>query len=221
MPDVFISQPKEVAPVKKTELSSEDTPVVEKEESVHPRRRRSRLSAFSLYPDHIDFESRAKEEKVILFLRQHIIVNVKWVLAAAVMIITPTIASVFGVFSSLPSGFELVIILSWYLVTLAYAFENFLNWYFNVYIVTNMRIVDVDFHNLIYKQVSDANLDKIQDVTYNMGGVARTIFNYGDVFIQTASEVSEFDFLAVPNPDRVVKIINDFIKKDEEGDKHR
>ena len=221
MPDIFISEPKEVAPAKTTETSPKDIPPVEKEKPVHSGRRRSRLSAFSLYPDHVDFESRAKEEKVVLFLRQHIIVNVKWVLATTVMIFVPTIAALFGIFSTLPTGFELVITLSWYLVTLAYAFENFLNWYFNVYIVTNMRIVDVDFHNLIYKQVSDANLDKIQDVTYNMGGVARTIFNYGDVFIQTASEVSEFDFLAVPNPDRVVKIINDFIKKDEEGDKHK
>lgn len=220
MPDIFISEPKEATPDKTVESIPTQVPTTEKEKTIHPQRRH-RLSAFSLYPDHIDFESRAKEEKVVLFLRQHIIVNVKWVLAAVIMIFVPTIAAVFRAFSSLPTGFELVITLSWYLVTLAYAFENFLNWYFNVYIVTNMRIVDVDFHNLIYKQVSDANLDKIQDVTYNMGGVARTIFNYGDVFIQTASEVSEFDFLAVPNPDRVVKIINDFIKKDEEGDKHK
>ena len=48
-----------------------------------------------------------------------------------------------------------------------------------------------------------------------MGGVARTIFNYGDVFIQTAAEVSEFDFLAVPNPDKVAKIIEDLITKDD------
>lgn len=220
MPDVFVSEPKDIIPDKTMESVPTQAPTIDKEIASRLGHRRSRLSAFSLYPDHVDFESRAKEEKVVLFLRQHIIVNLKWVIAAAVMVFVPTIAAVFGVFSSLPSGFELIITLSWYLVTLAYAFENFLNWYFNVYIVTNMRIIDVDFHNLIYKQVSDANLDKIQDVTYNMGGVARTIFNYGDVFIQTASEVSEFDFLAVPNPDRVVKIINDFIKKDEENDKH-
>ena len=52
---------------------------------------------------------------------------------------------------------------------------------FNVYIVTDERIIDIDFYNLIYKEVSDANIDKIQDVTYKMGGVVRTLFNYGDV----------------------------------------
>jgi membrane protein YdbS with pleckstrin-like domain len=216
MPDVFVSESKEVPPEETVESIPEKVPTTEKQKSAIPGHSHSILSAFSLYPDGIDFESRAEDEKVILFLRQHIIVNIKWIVVAVAMFFVPGVAKSFGVFQSLPTGFELVITMAWYLITMAYAFENFLNWYFNVYIVTNSRIVDVDFHNLIYKQVSDAGLDKIQDVTYNMGGVARTVFNYGDVFIQTASEVSEFDFLAVPNPARVTKIINDLITKDEE-----
>lgn len=218
MPDVFVSEPKKVAPEKTTESIPAKVPATEKEKSAVPGHSHGLFSAFSLYPDRIDFESRANDEKVILFLRQHIIVNLKWVLAAIIMFFIPSVAKAFGVFQSLPSGFELVITMAWYLVTMAYAFENFLNWYFNVYIVTNERIVDVDFHNLIYKQVSDAALDKIQDVTYNMGGVARTVFNYGDVFVQTAAEVPNFDFIAVPNPSRVAKIINDLIEKNEEED---
>jgi len=110
---------------------------------------------------------------------------------------------------ALPTGFGFVLTLIWYLITVAYAMESFFSWFFNVYIVTNMRIIDIDFYNLIYKQVSDTNLGNVQDLTYNMGGVVRTIFNYGDVFIQTAAEVTEFEFLAVPHPDKVVKVIED------------
>ena len=102
-----------------------------------------------------------------------------------------------------------MIILAWYLFIMVYAMENFLDWYFNVYFVTTSRILDVDFYNLIDKRVSDAELDKIQDVSYTSFGVWRMLFGYGDVFVQTAAEVSEFDFLAVPNPERVVKIIDD------------
>ena len=87
--------------------------------------------------------------------------------------------------------------------------ESFLTWFFNVYIVTDERIIDIDFYNLIYKEVSDANIDKIQDVTYKMGGVIRTLFNYGDVMVQTASEVPNFEFLAVPKPDKVAKVLQD------------
>jgi len=218
MPDVFVSPKKDIQNSVATEETTvpilpERQPKTEAEKSAIPGHSHNPLSAFYFYPDHIDFESRAKEEKVVLLLRQHMIVNVKWVLATIVIFFVPSVARMFGVFSSLPSGFELIITMAWYLVTIAYAFENFLSWYFNVYIVTDMRVVDVDFYNLIYKEVSDANLNKIQDVTYNMGGVARAVFNYGDVFIQTAAEVPEFDFLAVPNPDKVAKIIEDLITK--------
>lgn len=223
MPDIFISekqdsfasQPKKEKENKTMEQVSPTPPKTEKERAKFPFHTHSPFSDFSIYPERVHFESRGKDEKVILFLRQHIIVNVKWIVIAVLMFFVPTVARMLNIFSFLPDNFEIVITMVWYLLTMAYAFESFLGWYFNVYIVTNERIIDVDFHNLIYKEVSDANLSKIEDTTYNMGGVIRTIFNYGDVFVQTAAEVSEFDFLAVPKPDKVVQVINDLIEKED------
>lgn len=216
MPDIFISQPKKTLPEEKKESLSNKTSLTEKKKPKISGRTHGFLSTFSLYPERIDFETRGDDEKIVLILRQHIIVNVKWIVFAILMFLTPSVVKSFGVFNSVSGGFELVTTMAWYLVSMAYAFEGFLNWYFNVYIVTNERIVDVNFHNLIYKSVSDATLDNIQDVTYNMGGVTRTVFNYGDVFIQTASEVSRFDFIAVPDPSRVSKIINELTEEHEE-----
>jgi hypothetical protein len=99
------------------------------------------------------------------------------------------------------------------------AFEKFLNWYFNVYIITTERIIDVDFISLLYKQVSEAQIAKIQDVTYTMGGLARAVFNYGDVLIQTAGELPNFDFLAVPHPNKVAAVIAEMKLKDEKEGK--
>lgn len=216
MPDVFISdQEKEN---NSTTGFSTSIPSTEAQKMNMPGHNHNKLSSFCLYPEGVDFETREKEEKIILLLRAHVITNLKWILVTILMLTVPGIIQAFGMFNTLPAGFGLVITLGWYLVTTAYALESFLFWYFNVYIITNIRVVDVDFYNLIYKQVSDANISKIQDVTYNMGGVVRTIFNYGDVFVQTAAEVSEFDFLAVPNPDKVAKIIQEMIT--EEDNKH-
>lgn len=192
MPDVFVSEPENLI---------EDEGF--KGGGYH------RLSSFIFYPDHVDFETREKEEKVVLLLRQHPIVNLKWILIAVLFLFVPSVVKYFGVLESLPVGFELVIMLAWYLVTMAYALENFLSWYFNVYFVTNKRVIDVDFYNLIDKKVSDASIDKIQDVSYTSFGVPRMLFNYGNVTIQTAAEISEFEFEAVPNPEKVVKIIDD------------
>lgn len=211
MPDIFISTDDN----KVEKEVSQKEPRTEAERMKIPGHTHSRLSAFSLYPEDVDFETKESEEKIILLLRQHPIVNVRWILVTILLFFVPGLARAFGIFASLPTGFDLVITLAWYLFTLAYALESFLSWYFNVYFVTNLRVIDVDFYNLIYKQVSDANISKIQDVTYNMGGVARAVFNYGNVFIQTAAEVSEFDFLAVPNPDKVAKIIEDLVTKED------
>lgn len=198
MPDIFISDP-----------IPKEIPPTEAQRVKFPGHTHNKFSSFCLYPEGVDFETREKEESIILLLRAHPITNFKWIVVTVLMLFAPGVFSLFGLMSSLPLGFGLILTLSWYLITMAYALEGFLNWYFNIYIVTTHRIVDVDFHNLIYKEVSDTNISKVQDVTYNMGGVIRTIFNYGNVFIQTASEVPNFDFLAVPNPDKVVKVIQD------------
>jgi cell division protein FtsL len=115
----------------------------------------------------------------------------------------------FPIIAFLPENFQAVAVIFWYLITFAFILESFLVWFFNASIVTNRRIVDIDFHNLIYKEVSDTEHDQIQDVTYKMGGAVRTIFNYGDVYVQTASEVPNFEFLAVPKPDEVAKLLQE------------
>lgn len=167
------------------------------------------LGAIMFCPDNLKFETMDSEEKVVLFLRKHWITNIPWMLMTAVMFLVPSFTSNLSIFATIPDNFMFIFILIWYLISTAYFLESFLTWFFNVYIVTDERIVDIDFFNLIYKEVSDANIDKIQDVTYKMGGVVRTLFNYGDVLIQTASEVPNFEFLAVPKPDKVAKVLQD------------
>jgi hypothetical protein len=82
-----------------------------------------------------------------------------------------------------------------------------MGWYFNVYIVTNERIIDVDFFYLLYNKVSSTRIDRLQDVSYKLGGVVRAVFDFGDVFVQTAGSEPNFDFLSVPHPETVVRKI--------------
>lgn len=190
------------------------TSVVEKEEG-HTH---NPLSAFIMHPENLRFEGQDGEEKIILLLRKHPITNVPWIVGATLMILAPLLLRSFPLLDFLPPNFQTVSILIWYLITAAFILEEFLSWFFNVYIVTDERIIDVDFLNLIYKEVSDTNIDKIQDVTLRVGSFIRTIFNYGDVIIQTAAEIPQFEFLAVPNPTRVVKVLQE-LRVEEEQEK--
>lgn len=174
-----------------------------------PRQSVNPLGSFLFCPKDVSFETLESDEKVILLLRKHLITNVPWIFIFLLLILVPPVFGGNEIFSSVPDNFKFIFMLIWYLIAFAYFIESFLTWFFNVYIVTDERIIDIDFFNLIYKEVSDANIDKIQDVTYKMGGVVRTVFNYGDVMIQTASEVPNFEFLAVPQPDRVAKVLQE------------
>ena len=199
----------------KTALAQE---VGETTSSGKPKTNSNPLSAFAFYPRKVNFEIQARQEKVILLLRRHPITNLPWLATATVLILIPNFISFLPLPFTLPPRFQTVFLLIWYLITLAFIFENFLSWFFNVNIVTDERIIDFDFSNLIYKDISDAKLDQIQDVRVVVSGVIRVLFNYGDVFIQTAAERPNFEFLAVPHPERVSKLL-DHLRQEEEQEK--
>lgn len=198
------------------------------DKTLHPERKlgltlgdtKNPFAAFSVHPQNLRFETQEDQEEIILLLRQHVVTMVPWIIIIAVMLFIPFWLPI--IFNGLaidislvPIGFRVIAILLWYLILFGLAFQRFLYWYFNVYIVTNERAIDVDFLSLMYKQVSDAPIAKIQDVTYSMGGLFRAIFDYGDVTVQTAGELPNFDFLAVPHPDKVARVIGDLMQQEE------
>jgi len=80
--------------------------------------------------------------------------------------------------------------------------------------VTNRRIVDIDFVHLLYKEFSEARLDKIQDITYKSSGIFSVFFDFGDAYVQTAGgNIPNIEFLTVPHPAKVVKAISELLEK--------
>lgn len=178
----------------------------------------SPLTAFAVNPGGVKFETQEAEEVVMLFLRQHIIVNLGWVLLAIVLLLAPTVfiplfVGALGVSLSVPTGYLIVATLFWYLGTSGFILAKFLGWYFNIYIVTNERVVDIDFYYLLYKRFSQAELNKIQDISYSSGGIFATFFNYGNVTIETAGETPNIEFDKVPYPEKVVETVRNLTEQ--------
>lgn len=172
----------------------------------------SPLAAFSLMPKGIRFETQKEDEEILLLLRRHWITNLDWILFSLLLLALPLF-----LFSSIsfldawpeyiPKGYMAVAFVFWYLATLGFILIEFLMWYFNVSIVTDERVIDIDFYNLLYKKFSSTRLDRVEDVTFRLGGFARAFFDFGDVYVQTAGTEINFEFLAVPHPEQVVRII--------------
>lgn len=174
------------------------------------------LTSFASFPNKMSFETQDEEEEVILFLRQHPIVNIKWIVIAILMLTLPSVFSFFPPYTTLPANFQFVVTMGWYVFVFGYTLAKFMGWFFNIYILTDERVVDIDFQNIFFRKISTAKIDEIQDVNIQSSGSFETFFGYGSVFIQTAAEVSQFEFMYVPNPDRVGKIINQMIDLEEQ-----
>lgn len=207
MPTLFEAKPQKPTPAKmKKPLSSSGL---------------SPLSCFTMNPTNVRFETQEENESVILFLRQHVIVNIPWVLIAIVLVLSPTILFplLFRLVPStiiIPGGYFLVGTLFWYVATFGFILAKFLGWFFNIYIVTNERLVDIDFVNLLYKNFSQAELTKVQDISYTAKGILSTIFNYGAVRVETAGESPNLEFDLVPYPEKVVETIRTLMENSEE-----
>ncbi len=173
------------------------------------------FKAFLAKPLQVAFSTQAPDEKVLLLLRQHPVTQLPWIIMGAVAAILPFFFDQISFFSFLPAAYQMAIWIGWYLLLIGFIFESFLKWFFNVYIITDERIIDVDFFSLIYKNISAAKIDKIEDTTAQSAGFLAAMFDYGTVTIQTAAEKREFEFEGVPHPTKVTTLINELILEEE------
>lgn len=172
-------------------------------------------------PEGMRFETQAPGESIILLLRRHWITNFFWVAITVIFLILPLIlfpvVAISGIIpKQFPGSILTLLVFVWYLLTFSYVLVNFVLWYFTVAIVTNERLVEIDFINILYKKFAETRIARIEDVTNRTGGFIRSLLDYGDVIVQTAAKEVMFEFHSVPHPEQVVRIMNELMEKEGE-----
>ena len=180
---------------------------------------KSSLSSILVNPKVFKFEEKGEEEKVLVVARAHWFTNLSWIITFVLMLFVPALMNFIPIQGEIVSKYKLLGSLFWYLVSFAFGLEKFLAWYFDVVIITDKRVIDVDFNNLLVKKFSEARLLMIQDITSKVSGLFQTIFNYGKVKVQTAGETPEIIFEDIPNPEKIIKTLQ--VLRDEELRKTR
>lgn len=166
-------------------------------------------------PSKIRFAYQDQGEYIELLLRQHWVTNVPWIVLSVIGLLFPAtfptlavlLESVLGF--TIPTDVKFTLVVLWYMFMTAYIIEKFLGWYFNIYIITNSHVVDIDFHNLLSRHSTEVRLQDIQSPRAKLSGVFGSLFNFGNVHIETAAKTQTIDFMAVPKPDLVVDRIQD------------
>lgn len=134
-----------------------------------------------------------KDEKILLLTRQH------WIKLALPFLAWLLLAILLLAFIK-NYKVDLIIIL----LTAIYPMIEYINWKYNLWAVTNMRVVDESGFFTRYSKESP--LDKINNVEYDQPVLGR-ILGYGNVDIQTAAEMGETKYILIHHP----KLLKDTI----------
>lgn len=177
------------------------------------------FASFCAFPAGVSFTGQDLKESIILMVRKHPAVYIFHALLFLLMILSPLF--LFPVFSSILGASHITLwlgvsILIW-LISFTFAFDAFMKWYYTVNIITDERIVDVDFVSILYHKFTDAQLERIEDVTHKPVGIFSSIFDYGNVYIQTAGAKPEIVFDSVPRPRDVQDTLSDLLELKQEG----
>ncbi|MEI6267125.1 MAG: PH domain-containing protein [bacterium] len=107
------------------------------------------------------------------------------------------------------------------ILSLTYAFYNFVIWYYDIYIITNKRVIAVSQKGLLNREYAEVEASHISDVRYKITGLIATLFQHGRVTVETKNgHTLEMDNLADPNEiQEMIKALADATKKHEVGNK--
>lgn len=172
------------------------------------------------------FPTQRQEEKIFLLIRKH---WYNYVMFFFVTLIT--FLPVVGVLSYIyinsivisPEIMNIIVICfsAFLLLVMAVELFGFVDYYLDIYIVTDQRLVDISQMGLFKRQISELQMRQVVDVSANVEGFFNTVLHFGDVHIQTAGERENFIFQSIPHPYTVAKQIVDLHQKEVETEKKK
>ncbi|HWQ99296.1 MAG TPA: PH domain-containing protein [Candidatus Methylomirabilis sp.] len=156
----------------------------------------------------------AADEENVFFLRPHWLVLLPIIAGFGVVLVLP-FAVWFGLQTMNPAffetpGYETLYVLgasAFFLYAWLFLFQIFIDYFLDIWIVTTHRIIDIQQHGMFGRTTSELLLDRVQDVSSDVRGFIHTVFDYGNVHVQTAGERERFVFENVPHPVHVSKRI--------------
>lgn len=126
----------------------------------------------------------------------------------AVFLSTPAVYFLFYLDNSILNIISFV----WLLILLSYLFYHLINWYFDTYILTNKRIIELIYKGIFSKKVTEMPLERIDNSNCKVNGIIRTVFGFGNVSVFSISK-ADITLEAIPDPRRIQNLISEIKEK--------
>lgn len=153
------------------------------------------------------FSDQFEDEEMMLLFRKHPIVMRRAIVFASIALLLGTIPALvkptFEVFfGGLGLGFLLAFLIMFY---------SWISWNFTVFIVTNIRLIQITQKGLWTRSVVDIGLDKIQSISFEVHGMQETLLGFGTIVIQTY--IGELVIHDVHHPKKIQKRMSEILRE--------
>lgn len=174
-----------------------------------------------------DFPGIRKDENVLTVIRKHPIVYTKIIAVFILTALLPLYIFLFAWFSYYPfsenhtSGIVVgLFACTCILYGLLFTSIAWLNEEFDLFIITNQRLIDITQVSFLQRTVTTTPLEQIQDATSDVKGILKTMLNYGDLTVQTAAgDASDFHIEHVHDPTLLARKILNWAHEKQSGEK--
>jgi len=120
-------------------------------------------------------------EEIFMILHHHFIIILKPISIRMILHVIPSIIG-WILFPQIPIIWAL-----WLSIGLAQIFFQIIAYYFNALLVTNLNIVDVEWHGLFNRSAQRIEYNQIESFAFTVNGFLNTILNVGDISINKIS----------------------------------
>lgn len=166
----------------------------------------------------LTFPGKEVDEQIFVFVRRYPLAFLPTLaLLVGVTLLGVVLVFFLGIGGVFTYSEQVLVGSAFLLFMLLFALIEFIDFYFDLHIVTDRRLVDIDQLKLFNRDVATLLLDDVQDVKAKTTGILATLFSFGDVTIQTAGTQPNFIFDDVRNPEQIAAIIIDLSDQSHRG----
>ncbi len=146
-------------------------------------------------------------EIILATFRKHWLLFIIEMLGLIVLFFVPFLLSALPKFPVISDPVAIFLGTLWMLLIFMKGFVSWTNYYLDVWVVTNMRLVDIEQRSLFNRKSSTLELDHIEDITVHIEGFFESIIGYGTLSVQTAGHIQEFLINDISDPEESKQVI--------------
>jgi membrane protein YdbS with pleckstrin-like domain len=145
-----------------------------------------------------------KNEELISLNRRHFLVYVKETLISLIIFLSPF----FFMFLLFKWGsWGMIVFLLLIISGLLALLKLWVVYHYNVFLITNQRIILYLQNGLFERNVSEIEFGKIQDISYRYKGFWQTFLKYGSLKIQVINSETVILVSTIPHPEKIQQLL--------------